>query len=451
MSATVKEAPKQHKQPSRKGKKAWRKNVDLTEVQSGLEDAREEVIQGYGWIPCAPISQRLTCCSGILSEKAADELFAIDTTGSEVVKNDYVKKNKPLKADEIIAARSSAIPALDRTRKRKVTEVVPADGSKRIKSGNYVSRKELERLKNIAYQGNRVQKHAAPEDSASYDPWAMEPAPKDPTYSFIEDKKPKVAPETLQHKPVSLAKSGKPFAAVRKPDAGKSYNPQFEDWQSLLAREGDKEVEAERQRLKQAQDEAERLEKALAEAARPEPASDEEYESAWESEWEGIASEGEEKAWLTKKRPERKTQSERNKIKRRKEAEQKDKWEKQMKKRDEQQARVRQIAAEVRKKEDARKALVALVDDSEESGEEEKLRRRRLGKNPIPDAPLEVVLADELQDSLRALKPEGNLLKDRYRNLLLNGKLEARRPAVHKKPKREVTEKWSYKDWSLKK
>ena len=40
------EAPQQHKQPSRKGKKAWRKNVDVTDVQVGLDEAREEVING---------------------------------------------------------------------------------------------------------------------------------------------------------------------------------------------------------------------------------------------------------------------------------------------------------------------------------------------------------------------------------------------------------------------
>ena len=67
----------------------------------------------------------------------------------------------------------------------------------------------------------------------------------------------------------------------------------------------------------------------------------------------------------------------------------------------------------------------------------------------VPEAELEVVLADELQDSLLRLKPEGDLLKDRYRNLILNGKLEARRVAQHKKPKRTVTEKWTYKDWNL--
>ena len=38
--------PQQHKQPSRKGKRAWRKNVDVSEVQEGLEVVREEVIKG---------------------------------------------------------------------------------------------------------------------------------------------------------------------------------------------------------------------------------------------------------------------------------------------------------------------------------------------------------------------------------------------------------------------
>lgn len=39
-------APAQYKQPSRKGKKAWRKNVDVTQIQSGLEEVREQITQG---------------------------------------------------------------------------------------------------------------------------------------------------------------------------------------------------------------------------------------------------------------------------------------------------------------------------------------------------------------------------------------------------------------------
>ena len=40
------EAPQQPGQKSRKGKKAWRKNVDIKEVEAGVEAVRDEVIKG---------------------------------------------------------------------------------------------------------------------------------------------------------------------------------------------------------------------------------------------------------------------------------------------------------------------------------------------------------------------------------------------------------------------
>ena len=42
-------APQQYKQSSRKGKKAWRKNVDVTDIQEGLEEVRDELIKGYDY------------------------------------------------------------------------------------------------------------------------------------------------------------------------------------------------------------------------------------------------------------------------------------------------------------------------------------------------------------------------------------------------------------------
>lgn len=38
--------PAQHKQPSRKGRKAWRKNVDVSEVEQGLEERNDQIIKG---------------------------------------------------------------------------------------------------------------------------------------------------------------------------------------------------------------------------------------------------------------------------------------------------------------------------------------------------------------------------------------------------------------------
>lgn len=35
-------SPAQYSQPSRKGKKSWRKNVDIREVESGMEEIRAE-------------------------------------------------------------------------------------------------------------------------------------------------------------------------------------------------------------------------------------------------------------------------------------------------------------------------------------------------------------------------------------------------------------------------
>lgn len=68
----------------------------------------------------------------------------------------------------------------------------------------------------------------------------------------------------------------------------------------------------------------------------------------------------------------------------------------------------------------------------------------------LPEPPLELVLPDELQDSLRLLKPEGNLLKDRFRNILIRGKMETRKPIQQpKKKRRTVTEKWTYKDFRV--
>ena len=69
----------------------------------------------------------------------------------------------------------------------------------------------------------------------------------------------------------------------------------------------------------------------------------------------------------------------------------------------------------------------------------------------LPEPSLELVLPRELQDSLRLLKPEGNLLKDRYRSMLVRGKAESRRAITQpRKARRTTTEKWSYKDWKLK-
>jgi nucleolar protein 53 len=433
-------APAQHKQPSRKGKKAWRKNVDVTQVQDGLEALREEVILG-----------------GPVAERPSEELFAVDTIGSEDIKKKH-KLPKPLTADKILAQRS-AVRAVD-SRKRptnsRVTDGIIEPSSKRQKA-DWVSKKEVARIRDSLQGGSQLSTARLEEDeSPAFDLWSGGAATTTvPTKrglikqipaelaEYVEAVRAKVAPGSLKQAPTPMTASGRSVKAVQDPKAGSSYNPTFEDWDASLTKEGEKEAEAERERRATAVAEAEKEARVLAASN-----DDVNYQTDPESAWEGFETDREDSS-LKVKRPERKTQAQRNKIKRRQEAERQAKHEQRMANK-KKQAREIEAALKAGKNVAAEKMIEEAEQYSSNSDDDELLRRRRLGTAAIPAKSLEVVLPDELQESLRRLKPEGNLLKDRFRNLLVNGKLESRKPILQpKKAKRFVTEKWTYKDFSV--
>ncbi|KAL8382601.1 hypothetical protein RB595_006399 [Gaeumannomyces hyphopodioides] len=437
-------APQQYKQPSRKGKKAWRKHVDVSEVEKGLEKRNEEIIQG-----------------GVYKERPSEALFTVDTVGDASIPKKFPKAiKKTLKADEIIAARS-AVPAVS-SRKRpsdsKVTDgVLPVKRARK----DYVSQKELHRLRKVA---NGHHESTIVVTDAAYDPWATTEAPtagpvvvaekgEEQGLEFVPKPQKAKAPETLRRQPLSLAANGKPVPAVPKPQGGYSYNPLFTDYVERYNEEGAKAVEAEKQRLAaEAADQAkaEAVARSAAEAEAAEARADMSEWEEDESAWEGFTSGGEDAAPKAKKLAERKTQAQRNRIKRRKEEERRLKEKAAQKLKNIQQAQIKELAAEVAEREEAAAlARIEMSDDSEE-GDDSELRRRQLGKFRLPEKDLELVLPDELQDSLRLLKPEGNLLKDRYRSLVVRGRVEARRRIpFHKQGKSKLTEKWSHKDFRL--
>ncbi|KAI9848076.1 MAG: hypothetical protein M1837_001178 [Sclerophora amabilis] len=368
MAASI-EGPKQHSQPSRKNKRAWRKNVDISEVQEGLENVREEVLQG-----------------GIIAEKPSTELFTFDSTGNKGIQRANHKAHKPLKADEILGQRS-AVPAID-THKRssKTTDGVLEPSAKRQRRGK-ISYKELERLRNIAHGSATVSKDVAKQSgNADYDPWDQgaleETTAKDPMFSFLEPPEPIKEPMTLKRAPISLAASGKQVPAVKAPLAEVSYNPDSAAYFAAFTREGDKEVEAEGKRLRQAEQDREKQEKiaaAMMDDSDQGSNVDDNAEEDDESAWEGVQSDTEDNDWRNSRRPERKTQAQRNKIKRRKETESKVLWEKQMRKRMQQADQATNIAKAI----DARNSTVSSrpADTSEiQDGDDMLLRRRRLGR-----------------------------------------------------------------------
>ncbi|KAF4983762.1 hypothetical protein FDECE_17232 [Fusarium decemcellulare] len=429
------EAPKQFSQPSRKGKKAWRKNVDVTDVQQGLEELNKEIIQG-----------------GVIKEKASEDLFTLDTAGDSRLEKKFPKHiKKGLKADEIINARS-AVPAVS-MRKRPGEKTTNGLFPVKRQRTDWVSHKELARLKRVAdgQHDNTVQVK-----DATYDLWDMPAAPKETDVDdFLEEETKAKVPKSMKQQPISLLDSGKQVPAVQKPSGGYSYNPMFTDYEQRLAEESEKALEAERKRLEA--EEADRLKKEAAarSAAEAEAAEARANLSEWEedSEWEGFQS-GVEDDKPSAKRPQRKTQAQRNRIKRRKEEERLAKHKAAIKAQRRQEQRIKELAEELdekdRNKSVAHAEAEADSDDSTAELRDEKLRRKQLGKYKLPERDLELVLPDELQESLRLLKPEGNLLRDRYRSMLVRGKVESRRHIPFKKQaKRKYTEKWTYKDFMI--
>jgi nucleolar protein 53 len=388
---------------------------------------------------------------GIIAEKDSDDIFTLDVAGDVAIQKRILKVSKQLKASEIIAQRS-AVPAVS-MRKRPGEGTTDGLIQPKRQRTSYVSHKELTRLRKIAdgQQGEALVEIT----EASFDPWDaqkdVEEAVQDPRFSFLEKARKKKAPSTLKQKPISLAANGKSIPAVKKPEGGYSYNPMFTDYEERLTAEGEKEVAAEKSRMAVVEAERIRLEAAAKSAAEAEAAEARAELSEWEEDsvWEGFES-GTEDVRLNAKRPERKTPAQRNKIKKRKEEELKAKMAADIKKKNEQAARIKQIAKEIIVKNKSRALALLQNDDSSSDGDDLELRRRKLGKIALPEKDLELVLPDELQESLRLLKPEGNLLKERYRNLLVRGKLESRRPiSFSKKPRRKATEKWTHKDFML--
>ena len=105
-----------------------------------------------------------------------------------------------------------------------------------------------------------------------------------------------------------------------------------------------------------------------------------------ESAWEGFESDYSGAEWLKKKRPERKTPAERNKIKRRKDAEGREKGERKQKEKEKQQKQIHDIIRKTKEEAKAREQAVAKKEEDENGDnaevDEKVLRRRKFGKDP---------------------------------------------------------------------
>ena len=283
-------------------------------------------------------------------------------------------------------AQRSAVPAIDSHKRPGITDGVIEPRSKKRKT-NGVSPREYERLREVAYGSQTVKDVIRTDDAPDHDPWAAKPdeEKQDPKFSYLEKAKPIRAPPTIKEAPISLAAGKGEVPAVPAPKPGTSYNPVFEDWDALLTTEGQKEVEAEKKRIREAVLEQERL--ARIAAAQNEQDYGNGVQTEEESAWEGFESDYEGAEWLKKKRSERKTPAERNKINRRKEAERREKWAKKEREKEKQERRLADIVR-VAKEEAKRRELMRIDRGTVEVQEELNdmvLRRRKFGKDAYVD------------------------------------------------------------------
>jgi len=92
----------------------------------------------------------------------------------------------------------------------------------------------------------------------------------------------------------------------------------------------------------------------------------------------------------------------------------------------------RLTAAELQRKE----RQLAMVEKMRKGG----LQGMRIGRHKVPEREVDVQLGEDLSESLRALKPEGNLFRDRFQSLQQRALVEPRVPVLPSKRTFKVKE-----------
>jgi len=424
--------PKINRKASRKLKSSWRKNIDITEEETALENERFEERMG-----------------GSFSKRETKDLFIMDSEGGE---NDKIPKKQEKKvfscwkhlerlpgaADPLENKRRSGIRKKKITKlSKKVQQRTEKDQTKRaiVSIANRTKAKEEEKKKDEEVVGIRRQKFdfdlwdtEEKKDANMENEWVT---PETKTHTDIWSRKftPK---EKRNKKPITLV----PNIEVH---SGQSYNPTLEDHQDLLWKAAYVEIkkEKEERRLQMhltgmfpnqkdaptQKSYTQEMSVGIPELGGEEDESDD--EEASDEEDEGYS----------KKMRRAKTQKEKRDRRLRKEAE--------------------ILAAKEKKERIAMEKIVSIKTYKKEfkvKDKESEVRQARnmdkaieklkgpakLGGKKFEPNEIEIKLTDELTGNLRKLKPEGSLLMDRMKSLQKRRIIE---PIVQEKEKKQWTKK----------
>lgn len=423
--------PQNSAQTSRKGKRSWRKNVDISDIEKKLQEQREEIIQ-HG---------------KLLSEVESEDLFIIDEDADEAVERKLVKENgKKLKSAEILENKSKVPALLGKVSKGKKHDKRKIQG---------VDKKEMVHLLKLAgkVKGyDKTDERLAKEgiiNSDAYDVWNTEledekKASSVPSVlkesSSISFTAATVVPKTLKEAPIQLSKLDV------LPHAGKSYNPSFENWKSLIEQEYFKEKTKDDQRLI-FEEYRDRIQYLISnyednEVEEEEEEFDGDNQPEEKDDSDIVLTENVKLSINPVTEVNIKTKTQRNKEKRLKERRRLENELKEIKLRIKELEKLPDILQQVQSKENK-----TIHKESKNNRLVRKGKKKLGSRFEVIEGPIEVKLSNELSDSLRKLKPEGNLLYDQMKGLQSKGMIETRRINKGKKAKKKITEKWSYKDF----
>ncbi|KIK91165.1 hypothetical protein PAXRUDRAFT_643726 [Paxillus rubicundulus Ve08.2h10] len=411
-------APSQLSQSSRKGKRAWRKNIDIHVVEDGLESLRvEERVIGL-----------------TLQKQTDDQLFVVDTKGDEQVRRCLPRYSRSqLTATKILSQRSAVPAVISRATKPPQPKISRADKDRLLRIARRPRRGPFNAVMDPTEFGAgsaAIDVSHAVKASGGHDLWARS------AEEIIAD-----GLETVQKPNIKKPDLGHPrdmidVPAVSVPHQGASYNPPVLAHQELLM----EAYKAEQRR----QEESAKLAafRKKIEQARAFAAND-----VTEGVPGGMVVDeiNEEEALTTvdmvvsTKRPARKTKQQRARM-------EKQRAERALAEKAARKRLLSSITMVKSLRSEAAKAAVARQQASlvRQLALRLKLRKglagQRLGKHRVPENEIEVQIGEDLSENLRSFKPEGNLFRDRFVSLQQRALIEPRVPVLPMKRKAKLKE-----------
>lgn len=451
--------PATYKQSSRKGKKAWRKNIDVEDIERNLQEQAENEIN-YG-------------VKNV--ENLKDEsLFELDTEGDDRLEK-LTKKSqhgKVTKSKDILNKinQQSKVPALKTYNKNTANkDKIQGVEKKKIKKLMQLAGRSLKADDNA---NAHMERKGGLVKGSKKDLWGDEGANKElktPSgfltlkqkdfdsiknlpktllkQSLTSFSKGTVQPDSMKKAPIEVFK----FEDSVVNDA-KSYNPDMKKWEEFFQKEylSEKEKDDKRKMIEEYKLKIQHLMDTLDDNEIADSSDDEDEEEDVDDEEDN--SENKFKLSINPAvQNKKKNRTQRNKEKRLKERLSLESEIKEVKKQLKELEKV--IITEEKELENGnnenKQQDIKKLPSSLEIIEKRVQKKRKLGtKQQIMEPLLEIKFKDEMNGSLRKLKPEGSLLYDSMIKLQSKGVIETRGVfRKGRKPKRKVTDKWTYKDF----